>query len=194
MGFWNVLACGDDGEKGWILQLGSFFGTGFLVAAAKNQYFLEILTPTETKTRREKAWAMAATMSLARMLAALSVTLAKAMPDPSLAKTIIRVEMNSVKASFKASGWVDSWCCSGFFFTPTKIILRVKILRVRNIGIKNVTLAWCEMILFCFLYFYVCNSYIQAFRLLWFFVKKVLCKLDSLFLICKRIYDLILIH
>jgi hypothetical protein len=29
------------------------------------------------------------------------VSLAKAMPDPSLAKTIIRVEMNPVKASFK---------------------------------------------------------------------------------------------
>jgi len=34
------------GEKDESLQLGSFFGTGFMVAAAKNHYFLEMLAPT----------------------------------------------------------------------------------------------------------------------------------------------------
>ena len=64
----------------------------------------EMLAPTETATKRAKAWAIAAAMSPAGVLEAPSVSLLKAMPDPSPAKTKIRVEMNSAKAAFKASG------------------------------------------------------------------------------------------
>lgn len=68
----------------------------------------EMLAPTATATKSAKAWAMAAETRPAGVLAPLSVSLLKAMPEPEPAKTKMRVEMNSAKAAFKASGWVAS--------------------------------------------------------------------------------------
>ena len=64
----------------------------------------EMLAPTATATKRAKAWAREAATSPAGVVEALSVSLLKAMPEPSPAKTKMSVEMNSAKAAFKASG------------------------------------------------------------------------------------------
>lgn len=68
----------------------------------------EMLAPTATATKRAKAWAIEAATRPAGVVAPLSVSLLKAMPEPSPAKTKIRVEMNSARAAFRASGWVAS--------------------------------------------------------------------------------------
>lgn len=64
----------------------------------------EMLAPTETATKRAKAWAMEAEMRPAGVVAPPSVSLLKAMPEPWPAKTKIKVEMNSANPAFKASG------------------------------------------------------------------------------------------
>lgn len=63
-----------------------------------------MLAPTETATNSAKAWAMDAAMRPEGVFAAFFVSLLKAIPEPSPAKTKIRVEMNSARAAFKASG------------------------------------------------------------------------------------------
>uniref|UniRef100_A0A2P2J5B9 Tonoplast intrinsic protein n=1 Tax=Rhizophora mucronata TaxID=61149 RepID=A0A2P2J5B9_RHIMU len=69
----------------------------------------EMLAPTETATKRPKAWAIDAEIRPAGVVEPLSVSLLKAIPDPWPAKTKIRVEMNSASAALHASGWVASW-------------------------------------------------------------------------------------
>lgn len=83
----------------------------------------EMLAPTETATKRAKAWATEAATRPEGVLAPLWVSLLKAMPEPSPAKTNIRVEMNSARAALRASGWVASrgWPTAMFLIGMTEI-------------------------------------------------------------------------
>ena len=64
----------------------------------------EMLALMETATNKAKAWASAAETSPAGVVDPLFVILLKAIPEPSPAKTKIRVEMNSAKAALRAFG------------------------------------------------------------------------------------------
>lgn len=67
-----------------------------------------MLAPTETATNRAKAWATAAATRPEGVAELSLVSLLNAMPEPSPAKTKIRVEMNSARAALRESGCVAS--------------------------------------------------------------------------------------